>query len=84
MSEKKTILPSLRNLEWKTVETETERINELLTYSSRNNITELNKLIFAGEKLVSDKIDVPLKTTNKNANPRLRIRLKTQIRNLRQ
>ena len=39
--------------------------NELLTTISTNNIMELNRLIFAGAKLVSDKIGVPLKNTNK-------------------
>ena len=38
----------------------------LLTYISTKNITELNELIYAKAKLVSDKIGIPLKTTNKN------------------
>ena len=32
MSEKKTRLPSLRNQDWKTDQSETEKINELLTH----------------------------------------------------
>ena len=33
------------------------------------NITELNKLMYAGVKLVCDKIGVPLKNTNRNPKP---------------
>ena len=38
MNGKKTTDPSLRNIEWITVKTETEKINEVLTYTSTNNI----------------------------------------------
>ena len=62
MFEKKTTLPSQRNLNWKAIKLETEKIYELLTYISTNNITELNELIYAGEKLVREKIDVPPRT----------------------
>ena len=47
LNEKKTTLPSLRNIEWRTVKTETEKINQVLTYISTKNITELNELIYA-------------------------------------
>ena len=50
------ILPSLRNIEWRTVKTETNKINQVLTYISTNNITEVNDLIYAGAKLVCEKI----------------------------
>ena len=72
MTEKKTTLPSLRNQCWKTVKAETEKNknkNELLTNISTNNITELNKLIYTGAKLVWNKVDVPLKNTNWNSKP---------------
>ena len=55
MSEKKTRLPSIRNQDWKTIKTETEKINELLTYISTNNLTELNELFYSGTKLVCEK-----------------------------
>ena len=42
MNSEKTTLPSLRNIEWRT---ETNKVNQLLTYISTNNITELNELI---------------------------------------
>ena len=58
MSEKKTTLRSLRNIDWKTVEAETGKINELLTHISTNNMTELNKLISAWAKLVWEKKSV--------------------------
>ena len=59
MSEKKTRLLSLRNQNWKAVQVETEKINESSTHISAKNITELNEPIYAGAKLVSDKISVP-------------------------
>ena len=42
MSEKNTTIVSLRNQDWKSVKAETEKIGELLTYISTNNIIELN------------------------------------------
>ena len=39
MSEKKTILPSLRNEDCKTIETETEKKNDLLPNIPTGNIT---------------------------------------------
>ena len=48
----KTIFPSLRNIEWRTLKTETNRINQMLPYISTNNISELNDLIDAGVKLM--------------------------------
>ena len=75
MNGKKTTLPSLRNIEWRTVKTETE--NKLNTYISTKNITELNELIYVGAKLVCEKIGVPLKSTNKKSKPRWEIQLET-------
>ena len=48
MNSVKTTLPSLRNIEWRTLKT---KINQMLHYISTNNITELNDLIYAGAKL---------------------------------
>ena len=42
MNGEKTTIPSLRNIEWGTVKTETKKINQVLPYISTNNITELN------------------------------------------
>ena len=50
MNSEKPTLPSLRNIEWRTVKKETYKINHVLPYISTNNITELNKLIYAGAK----------------------------------
>ena len=47
---------------------ETENINQVQTSIPTKNITELNKLIYAGAKLVCAKIRVPLKSTQKNQN----------------
>ena len=41
MSEKETTLPSLRNRDWRTVKSETEKVNNLLTNILTNDITEL-------------------------------------------
>ena len=79
MNGEKTTLPSLRDIEWRTVKTETEKINQLLTYISTNNITELNELIYAGAKLVCVKIGIPSRSTKKKSKPGWEIRLETQI-----
>ena len=47
-----------------------------------NNVMELNKQIYAGVKLVCEKIGVLLKNTNKNSKPGWEIRLEIQIRKL--
>ena len=52
MGSEKTTLLSLRNIEWRTVKRETNKINQVLPYISTNNITELNELIYAAKKLV--------------------------------
>ena len=64
MSSEKTILPSLRNIEWKTLKIETNKINHILPYISTNNMTELNELICA--KLVCEKIGIPSKRNSQN------------------
>ena len=84
MNEKMTTLPSLRNIKWRTVETETEKIKSSSNiYINKKKITELNELIYAGAKLVCEKIGVPLKSMNKKSKPGWEIRLETQLRNLR-
>ena len=50
MYEKKITLPSIININWKTLKAETEKIYLLLTHISTKNITELNELIYAGAK----------------------------------
>ena len=83
MNSEKTTLPSLRNIEWRTLKTETNKINQIQPYISTNNITELNELIYAGAKLVCEKIGVPSKSTKKQSKPGWEIRLETRIKNLR-
>ena len=82
-----TTLPSLRNIEWRTLKIETEKINQILPHIPTNNITELNELIYVGEKLVCEKIGIlsrrkvnwdPL--TKKKSKPGWKIRLETQIK----
>ena len=76
-------MPSLWNQNWRTVKSETEKVNDLLT-NIPTNITELNYLIYAVAKLVSQKFVVSLKTTNRKSKYGWEIRLKSQIRKLRQ
>ena len=80
MNSEKTNLPSLRNMEWRTFKTETNKINQILPYISTNNITELNELIYAGAKLVCEKIGIPSKSAKKQSKPGWEIRLETQIK----
>ena len=55
MNSAKTTLLSLRNIKWRTLKTETNKINQIQPYISTNNITELNDLIYAEAKLVWEK-----------------------------
>ena len=83
LNSEKTTLPSLRNIEWRIVKAETNKVNQVRTYISTNNITELNELIYAGAKLVCEKIGIPSKNTKKKSKPGWEFRLETQIKNLR-
>ena len=58
MSEQKTPLSSLR----------LEKVNKLLKYIP-TDITEMNKLIYTGAKLVYDKINISQRNTNRNTKP---------------
>ena len=82
LSAKKTTLSSLKNQDWRTLESETEKVNDLLTNISTNNITKLNNLIYEGAKLVCEKIGVPLKTTDRKSKPRWEFSLESLIRKL--
>ena len=69
MNSEKTIIASLRNIEWKTLKIKTNKINHILPYITTNNITELNELIYAGAKLVCENIGIPPKSTKKQSKP---------------
>ena len=83
LNSEKTTLPSLRNIEWRIVKAETNKVNQVLTYISTNNITELKELIYAVTKLVCEKIEIPSKNMKKKSKPGLEFRLETQLENLR-
>ena len=68
MTEKKTSLLPLRNQDWKN-QGKTEKGNKLFPNISTDCITELNEQIYAGAKLVNDKISVPLGNSNRNTKP---------------
>ena len=59
-----------------------KKINELLTNIPMNIITKWNELIYAGTKLLWEKIWVSLMNTNRNSKPGLEIRLETQIKKI--
>ena len=56
MNGEKTTLLSLRNIEWRTVKSETNKINQVLPYISMNNITELDELIYTRAKMICEKL----------------------------
>ena len=49
-----------------------------------DNISELNELIYAGAKLVFNKISVPLRNPNRNTKPGWEIRQEGHVKKLRQ
>ena len=82
MNIEKITLPS-RNNEWRIGKAETNKVNQVLTYISTNNITELYELIYAGAKLVCEKLAIPSKITKEKSKPEWEFWLKSQIKNLR-
>ena len=76
----KNTLPSPRNIEWRTGKTETKNINQVLTYISTNNIIKLNELMYAGAKLVREKIRINWKSTKEKWKPGWEIWLETQMK----
>ena len=62
------------------IKIENEKINKLLPNIPVCNFTELNKLIYAGAKLVCDKIRVPLSNLFRTTKPGWEIRLEWQVR----
>ena len=83
MKSEKTTLPSSRNIEGRIVKIEKNKMNQELTYILTNNIRELNELIYAGAKLVCEKIGIPSKSTKKTSNPVWEFRQETKIKNQR-
>ena len=58
-------------------------MNQVLTYISTNNITKLNELIYAGAKLVCEKIGIPLKSTKEKSKTRMGISTRNSDKKLR-
>ncbi len=82
MNGEKTTEPLLRNIEWRTIKMEMNKINQVLPYISMNNITELIEPIYVGVKLVCEKTVIPSKITKKKSRPGWEIRLETHIKHL--
>ena len=78
----KTTLPSLRNIELRTVKTERNKINQVLPYKSMDNVTKLNEIFSAEAKVICEKVGILSKSTKKKSKPGWEIRLETQIKNL--
>ena len=76
----KRLLYHHKETEWRTVKTETNKINQVLPYISTNNITELNKRIYAEGKIVCEKLGIPSKSMKKESKPGWEIRLETDIK----
>ena len=57
-----------------------QKINQILTYISTNNITELNYLIYARVKLVYEKKGLLSKRTKKPSKPGWEVRQEIQIK----
>ena len=53
---------------------------QVLTYITTNDITELNELIYAGARLVSEKIGIPSKSTKEKSKLGWEFRQETQIK----
>ena len=82
MSEGKTALPSVRNQELNKVKTVIEKANKVLQHIPKDNITELNELIFAGTKVESNKIGLHLRNLNRNTKPGWEMNLEGEIKYL--
>ena len=82
MTEKKITFTSCRNHEWKEMKVETKNVNKLSINVPMDNNTEPNELIYAGMKLICDKICIPLGNLKKNTKPGWEIRLERQIKKL--
>ena len=80
MNSEKANLPSLKNIECRTLKIETNIINQKLPYVVTNNITELNVLIYTAAKLVYEKIGIFSNSTKKQSKPGWEIRQETQIK----
>ena len=69
MNSERITLSSLRNIEWRIVRAETNIVNQVLTKISMNNMTQLNEQMYAGAKLVCEKIGFPSKSTKEKSKP---------------
>ena len=69
LNSEKTTLPSLRNIEWRIVKAETNKLNQVLTYIPTNSLTDLNELIYAGATLVCENIGIPSKNMKEKSKP---------------
>ena len=69
MSGKQTIFPSLRNQDWRTVKSETEKVKDLLANIPTKDITDLNDLIYTGGKYSVKKIGSLRRPQAESQNP---------------
>ena len=69
MSDKEIHIAFSQKLRQEDSQVRNQKVNDLLTNILTNDITELNDLIYAGVKLISEKIGVLLKTTDRKLRP---------------
>ena len=70
MTKKKNTIPNLRNHHWRKVTVESKNVSKLLRNIPTGINIEINKQIYAGEKLVCDKIDIPQGNPRRNTKSR--------------
>ena len=75
---KKNTSASFMNQDRKKIRKKSKRYKIINKYPS-GNITKLNKVIYAGAKLMSDKIGIPQGNTDRNSKPGLEIRLELNV-----
>ena len=66
MTEKNTTSPPPWNQDWKNSESKTENVNKLSKITRTGHISRINELIYAGAKLVCEKIGIRKGTRKKN------------------
>ena len=60
-----------------------KKVNKVLQHIPAENITKLNKLIYSGVKIASNKIGITLRNLSRNTKPEWEMRLEGQIKKLR-
>ena len=79
-------IPTMKTCNHGKLKEKTKEVNEILTSIPTNNITETNRLIYAGARLVVELMDIRIQTQNTNGRHRIppwKKRLETQLLKMR-